>query len=98
MAAIDATKQSRRPKLLFSSGDAIRECRQKLGMSQTDFWRPIGVTQSGGCRYETGRNIPMPLQQILHLTYGTEEQAQALLTWLRGQNDLDITVVQCEWQ
>ena len=85
MAAIDATKQTRRPKLRFSSGDAIRECRQKLGMNQTDFWRPIGVTQSGGCRYETGRNIPMPVQLLLHLNYGTEAQAHALLTWLRSQ-------------
>ena len=32
--------------------------RKKLSLNQSDFWTPFGVTQSGGSRYESGRNIP----------------------------------------
>lgn len=32
--------------------------RIKLKMNQTDFWRPLGVTQSGGSRYESGHAPP----------------------------------------
>ena len=37
------------------------------GVNQVNFWSPIGVTQSGGSRYETGRKVPMPVQLLLHL-------------------------------
>ena len=30
-----------------------REIRRKLGMNQQQFWSTLGVTQSGGSRYET---------------------------------------------
>ena len=29
----------------------------------------LGVTQSGGSRYESGRNIPRPVQQLLRLVH-----------------------------
>ena len=37
-----------------------REIRRKLGLNQQQFWSKIGVTQSGGSRYESGRNMPRP--------------------------------------
>lgn len=47
----------------------VREIRRKLGMNQQQFWSKIGVTQSGGSRYESGRNIPRPVQQLLRLVH-----------------------------
>lgn len=47
----------------------IREIRRKLGLNQSQFWSKIGVTQSGGSRYESGRNIPKPVQALLRLVH-----------------------------
>ncbi len=47
----------------------VREIRRKLGMNQSQFWSKIGVTQSGGSRYESGRNIPKPVQALLRLVH-----------------------------
>jgi predicted transcriptional regulator len=43
--------------------------RKSTGLTQTDFWDPLGVTQSGGARYEMGRRLPKPVQQLLRLVY-----------------------------
>ncbi|QID18084.1 transcriptional regulator [Nitrogeniibacter mangrovi] len=47
----------------------VREIRRKLGLNQSQFWSQIGVTQSGGSRYESGRNIPRPVQALLRLVH-----------------------------
>ena len=47
----------------------VREIRRKLGMNQSQFWSKIGVTQSGGPPYESGRNIPRPVQALLRLVH-----------------------------
>jgi len=44
-----------------------RELRKKLGLTQAEFWPPIGVTQSGGSRYEAGREIPEPVAILIQL-------------------------------
>ncbi|MDD5297891.1 MAG: transcriptional regulator [Rhodocyclaceae bacterium] len=46
-----------------------REIRRKLGLNQSQFWSKIGVTQSGGSRYESGRNMPRPVQTLLRLVH-----------------------------
>lgn len=53
-------------------------------MNQTEFWSRLGVTQSTGSRYESGRSIPKPLQYLLVIAYGTEEQALSAMTALRA--------------
>ncbi|GMV56351.1 MAG: hypothetical protein AMXMBFR6_21560 [Betaproteobacteria bacterium] len=47
----------------------VRELRRKLGMNQSQFWSRLGVTQSGGSRYESGRNMPRPVQALLRLIH-----------------------------
>ncbi len=47
----------------------VREIRHKLGMNQSEFWSQLGVTQSGGSRYESGRSIPKPVQALLRLVH-----------------------------
>lgn len=76
-------KLKKRPPLRFKTCTEIRDMRKKLGLNQAQFWSQIGVTQSGGSRYESGRNVPKTVQMLLHATYGTEKQAAGLLSWLR---------------
>ena len=47
----------------------VREIRRKLGLNQQQFWSKIGVTQSGGSRYESGRNMPKPVRELLRLVH-----------------------------
>jgi transcriptional regulator with XRE-family HTH domain len=55
---------ARKSKLDFSN---IADTRKKQGINQADFWKQYGVSQSGGSRYESGRNIPKPLSILLWL-------------------------------
>jgi hypothetical protein len=57
---------ARKKKLDFSD---IATTRKKANLNQKDspLWKGYGVTQSGGSRYESGRNIPKPLAILLWL-------------------------------
>ncbi len=46
-----------------------REIRRRLGLNQQEFWTRIGVTQSGGSRYESGRRMPKPVRELLRLVH-----------------------------
>ncbi|QLG87980.1 helix-turn-helix domain-containing protein [Chitinibacter bivalviorum] len=46
-----------------------KEIRKQLGMNQQEFWSKIGVTQSGGSRYESGRNMPKPVNELLRVVH-----------------------------
>lgn len=46
-----------------------RGIRERLGLNQQDFWTRIGVTQSGGSRYESGRRMPKPVRELLRLVH-----------------------------
>src|ERR1700704_7080547 len=46
-----------------------REIRRRLGLNQEEFWTRIGVTQSGGSRYESGRTMPKPVRELLRLVH-----------------------------
>lgn len=66
---------------------AARFLREKAGQSQKAFWAKIGITQSGGCRYESGANIPRPVRTLIFLNHvanieidaSSEIGAQALI-------------------
>ena len=61
-----------------------RELRRKMDISQFEFWSRIGVTQSGGSRYETMRKVPKPTQTVIDLTYGPLNAAVERLAAMRG--------------
>lgn len=62
----------------------IVDVRTKLGLNQSEFWKRIGVTQSGGSRYETGRAMPKPVAMLFELVYmGTDATAAEALAVLR---------------
>lgn len=73
------------PKLICQTGQDAKELRRRFYMNQTDFWGLVGVTQSGGSRYESKRAMPKQVALLLHLAYGTDAQAQKLLSSLRNQ-------------
>ena len=81
------TENRKMPALRFKSREDLRLYRKKHGMNQSEFWSRVGVTQSGGSRYESGRNIPLPVQVLLQLTYGTPKQSEDLLAWLRQPHE-----------
>lgn len=51
-------------KLSFSN---MADYRKSYGLNQSDFWKRFGITQSGGSRYEAGRNVPNPVKLLLAL-------------------------------
>ena len=53
----------------FSTIADPRDIRKRLGLNQSDFWARIGVTQSGGSRYESGRALPKPVRELVRLVY-----------------------------
>ena len=53
----------------FSRIKNPRDIRKKLGLNQMDFWSQIGVTQSGGSRYESGRSMSKPVRELLRLVF-----------------------------
>ena len=62
-----------------------REIRRKLGLNQQQFWSKIGVTQSGGSRYESGRNMPKPVRELLRLVHVEQVDIQRI-----KREDLDV--------
>jgi transcriptional regulator with XRE-family HTH domain len=65
------------------TGQEARKLREKMDMSQTDFWSKLGVSQSASSRYESGRRVPMPLKTLLMIAYGNENKAVGLFNALR---------------
>jgi transcriptional regulator with XRE-family HTH domain len=69
-----------------------REIRRKLGLNQQQFWSTIGVTQSGGSRYESGRNMPKPVRELLRLVHveqidikNIKREDQEVIDYLKAQ-------------
>lgn len=70
-------------KLKIYTGEEVRVLRQKLGLNQSEFWAPFQTTQSGGSRYESGRDIPNPVQVLLNIAFNTDAKATAIFDELR---------------
>ncbi|WP_206118919.1 helix-turn-helix transcriptional regulator [Chromobacterium fluminis] len=43
--------------------------RRNRGLNQNEFWSQVGITQSGGSRYENHRNIPKPVAELVRLQH-----------------------------
>lgn len=67
---------------------SISDIRKSTGLNQGDFWSRYGVTQSGGSRYESGRNMPMPLRILLQLHQSgkiADKDVETALKAVRGK-------------
>lgn len=67
---------------VFTGGEA-KALRKKRGLVQADFWEPFGATQSAGSRYESQMDIPEPIQILMNIAFGSEQQASAIVASLR---------------
>lgn len=61
-------------KRTTNASQDVLKARKATGMNQADFWGKIGTTQSGGCRYEKGRDMPHAVAVLVDLTYGTKPE------------------------
>lgn len=66
------------------TGAEVRELRLNLQLNQSEFWTPFQTTQSGGSRYESGRDIPTPVQVLLNIAFNTDAKATAIFNELRA--------------
>jgi len=71
------------PKFAPITGEAALAMRKKLNINQSEFWSRVGIGQSAGSRYESGRNIPRPVQMLLRIAYGTAAQSAKQVEALR---------------
>lgn len=72
-----AANASKGRSKVVTSLQNVLAARKRLGLNQSAYWGRFGVTQSGGSRYESGREIPAAtgiLMAIDELGYITEEQ------------------------
>lgn len=51
------------------TGASVRLLREGLGLSQTAFWKAVGVSQSVGSRYEADMPIPRAVRILIVATY-----------------------------
>lgn len=78
-------KDCKAPTLEIKTGADARRLRRKRSMNQLEFWSPLGVTQSGGSRYESGQNMPRATLLLLNLVYGGNNASSRLLSHLRDK-------------
>lgn len=57
--------------------------RKKLRLNQSEFWGRFGITQSAGSRYESGREIPLPMQVLLNVAFRQASVSEKLVQQLR---------------
>ncbi len=52
--------------------------RKKIGLNQKDFWSAVGITQSGGSRYEKAGVATPQIDVLLDLQYGKDGKTQTI--------------------
>jgi len=62
--------------------------RKAERLTQEAFWGRVGVSQSGGSRYESGRPLPEPVIIMVTLAYCSEREREPLLAMLRPGSDV----------
>lgn len=71
---------------LTSTSESARIRRAVLDQDQRSFWTRLGVTQSAGSRYESGRGVHKPLAILFALVHTLDDKgAHAALDLLRNQ-------------
>lgn len=51
------------------TNESARKLRHELGLTQKEFWGPVGVAQSVGARYEDDVKIPRPVRILVVARY-----------------------------
>lgn len=56
----------------------VKSIRLKSKYNQQKFWARIGVTQSAGSRYESGLDMPLPVQKLFKVVHVNKINIEAL--------------------
>jgi transcriptional regulator with XRE-family HTH domain len=51
------------------TGPVLKKIREEIGINQEAFWGKLGLTQSAGSRYESGRNMSRTIKKLAYLIY-----------------------------
>lgn len=51
------------------TGAQLIKLRKHLRLNQQQFWTEVGVTQSGGSRYESDQKMPKPVAKLVELVH-----------------------------
>lgn len=70
-------------KIHHYTSTELKAIRKKIGLNQATFWQRFGITQSGGSRYESGREVPEPVQILLNIALAPASTTGQLLEGLR---------------
>lgn len=65
------------------TAEEIKSIRKRFGVNQVTFWKHFLITQSAGCRYEAGRDIPNTVQILLNIAFGAPATSATLVDDLR---------------
>ena len=65
-------------KIKIKASDALVKLRRSRGLTQKKFWSKVGVTQSGGSRFENGRKPPLSVAMLIDLVYIREVELQSI--------------------
>lgn len=60
------------------TGDQCKALRKAIQLNQKDFWDQVCVTQSGGSRYESGRELPEPVEVLVRRVWLNQSVAEAV--------------------
>src|SRR5688572_22354813 len=73
----------------------LERLRIETGLTQEEFWGRIGISQSGGSRYEGGRIVPEPVRLLLSIAYGSKREREMVLRALlpKGADGSDLPAV-----
>ncbi|MGE4306310.1 MAG: helix-turn-helix domain-containing protein [Novosphingobium sp.] len=75
-------------KLHQYTGAEVKALRKAAKLNQGEFWGRFGVTQSGGSRYEIGRDIPDAMNILLNIALGDEATSASVVTWMRSKSSM----------
>ena len=53
----------------FAKIENVRALRNSMGLNQSDFWSAVGVKQSAGSRYESGREMPRQTAELVRIVH-----------------------------
>lgn len=73
-----------RKDIHYYTAEELRAIRKQVGLNQTEFWNKFGITQSGGSRYESGRDVPEPVQILLNVALAKPNRSEGLVGTTRN--------------
>ncbi len=71
---------AKKPKINTTplTGEMCKQLRKALQLNQKAFWDQVAVTQSGGSRYESGRELPEAVEVLARNIFFAQPLIEAI--------------------